>query len=150
MGKGINLNRLQHLSGRRTFLKWLAAFFVAPAGISACARKQGPVSRLVSLGRLAALADGPLHTFPVEGVVIIQTASGLRSMSLTCSHQRCQLVAGEGELQCPCHGSRFDLSGTPLKGPATSSLRRYKLILKDGELFVDKATSVDERWHLKV
>jgi Rieske Fe-S protein len=48
----------------------------------------------------------------------------LSALSARCTHQGC-LVAfnpDERSWDCPCHGSRFDLDGTVLQGPATEPL----------------------------
>jgi nitrite reductase/ring-hydroxylating ferredoxin subunit len=48
-----------------------------------------------------------------------------------CTHMGCLLSDGmlrEGKVQCPCHGSTFDLkSGAVVKGPANKSEPTYDL-----------------------
>jgi Rieske Fe-S protein len=50
----------------------------------------------------------------------------LHAVSLRCTHLGCLLRfnAAERSWDCPCHGSRFDVDGTVLEGPATSPLQR--------------------------
>jgi len=49
--------------------------------------------------------------------------------SSRCPHLGCRISAVEnGELVCPCHGSRFDLAGKNLKGPANRSLQKLDYI----------------------
>lgn len=50
----------------------------------------------------------------------------LHAVSLRCTHLGCLLRfnAAEHSWDCPCHGSRFDVDGTVLEGPATSPLER--------------------------
>ena len=45
-------------------------------------------------------------------------------IKLICPHMKCGLVFNreESTWDCPCHGSRFDLDGNLLEGPATSNL----------------------------
>ena len=48
-----------------------------------------------------------------------------RALSAYCNHQGCNVErSGEG-YACPCHGSRFALSGKLESGPATAGLRRF-------------------------
>lgn len=45
-------------------------------------------------------------------------------VTLTCPHMKCGLTwnASEKVWECPCHGSRFDIDGNPLKGPSTTPI----------------------------
>ena len=47
-------------------------------------------------------------------------------VSLRCTHLGCLLHfnAAERSWDCPCHGSRFDVDGAVLAGPATEALER--------------------------
>lgn len=49
---------------------------------------------------------------------------GLHAVSLTCSHLGCLLSWNPDDLSwdCPCHGSRFDVDGNLLDGPAQDTL----------------------------
>ncbi|MGI5506936.1 FAD-dependent oxidoreductase [Lentzea sp. CA-135723] len=50
----------------------------------------------------------------------------LHGVSLRCTHLGClvRFNAAEHSWDCPCHGSRFDVDGTVLEGPATRPLPR--------------------------
>jgi Rieske Fe-S protein len=51
---------------------------------------------------------------------------GLHAVSLRCTHLGCLLRfnAAERSWDCPCHGSRFDVEGGVLEGPAVEPLER--------------------------
>jgi glycine/D-amino acid oxidase-like deaminating enzyme/nitrite reductase/ring-hydroxylating ferredoxin subunit len=53
-------------------------------------------------------------------------AQNLHAVSLRCPHMGCLLRfnAAETSWDCPCHGSRFDVDGTVLEGPAVRDLER--------------------------
>jgi glycine/D-amino acid oxidase-like deaminating enzyme/nitrite reductase/ring-hydroxylating ferredoxin subunit len=53
----------------------------------------------------------------------------LHAVSLRCTHLGCLLRfnAAERSWDCPCHGSRFDVDGKVLEGPAVSPLERRAL-----------------------
>jgi glycine/D-amino acid oxidase-like deaminating enzyme/nitrite reductase/ring-hydroxylating ferredoxin subunit len=50
----------------------------------------------------------------------------VHAVSLRCTHLGCLLRfnAAERSWDCPCHGSRFDVDGSVLEGPATRPLKR--------------------------
>jgi glycine/D-amino acid oxidase-like deaminating enzyme/nitrite reductase/ring-hydroxylating ferredoxin subunit len=50
----------------------------------------------------------------------------VHAVSLRCPHMGCLLRfnSAEQSWDCPCHGSRFDVDGTVLEGPATQDLKR--------------------------
>ena len=54
---------------------------------------------------------------------------GVHGVSLRCTHLGCLLRFNDAERSwdCPCHGSRFDVDGTVLAGPATGPLERRTL-----------------------
>jgi Rieske Fe-S protein len=51
---------------------------------------------------------------------------GLHAVSLRCTHLGCLLRWNAAELSwdCPCHGSRFDVDGAVLEGPAVNPLEQ--------------------------
>jgi nitrite reductase/ring-hydroxylating ferredoxin subunit len=51
---------------------------------------------------------------------------GLHAVSLRCTHLGClvRFNAAERSWDCPCHGSRFDIDGSVLEGPAVHPLER--------------------------
>ncbi len=63
-----------------------------------------------------------------NGFLLHRDAAGaLAAVTLTCTHQGCGISKRRDELVCPCHGSRFDLQGAVLNGPATEPLPRYEV-----------------------
>jgi Rieske Fe-S protein len=50
----------------------------------------------------------------------------LHAVDPTCTHLKCRTRwnAAETSWDCPCHGSRFDIDGTVLNGPAVEPLHR--------------------------
>ena len=81
------------------------------------------------------LADLP----PGQGAVVQENgrrlaayrdeAGALSVLSARCTHMGCLVAFNEAERSwdCPCHGSRFDLSGAVLEGPATAPLSTERI-----------------------
>jgi len=107
---------------RRSFLGALLA--AAGAGLAAAwaslsGARRAQQARRVTLEPPA--ADGV--TF-ARDLLLVRSGGELRAFSARCPHLGCRLDRLEGqELVCPCHGSRFDLAGRRLAGPAAEGLR---------------------------
>jgi len=62
------------------------------------------------------------------------TGGRLHVVSPICTHLGCHVAfnAAEKSWDCPCHGSRFDVDGNVLDGPASDPLERIDLEKADG------------------
>jgi cytochrome b6-f complex iron-sulfur subunit len=87
-------------------------------------------------------ADYPLNSRSVlqaVPAVLIHNSRGFSALSLVCSHLGCTVDVKPNDYACPCHGSRYDLSGNVTRGPASSPLPSLRVELtKDGKLVVYK------------
>ncbi|HEY3875008.1 MAG TPA: Rieske 2Fe-2S domain-containing protein [Candidatus Kapabacteria bacterium] len=59
-------------------------------------------------------------------------------VDIKCTHRACEVSYNPDEknLYCPCHGSKFDVYGHVLVGPATVPLQYYHAELKGDEVMV--------------
>jgi glycine/D-amino acid oxidase-like deaminating enzyme/nitrite reductase/ring-hydroxylating ferredoxin subunit len=75
----------------------------------------------VPAGEARVVADGPGR----KGVYR-DDEGALHAVSLRCTHMGCLLHfnGAERTWDCPCHGSRFDVDGSVLEGPAQHPLKR--------------------------
>ena len=125
---------------RRDLLKTtlLAAAAVAAGGAAAC----GPPFGVVSAGNASALAVGDLKVVPGASAAIGRDQNGVYALTLVCTHEGCDMstqgTVGSSGILCDCHGSRFDVDGNVLLGPASSPLQHY-LVTADaqGNLTID-------------
>jgi Rieske Fe-S protein len=60
----------------------------------------------------------------VGEIVVTQAAAGdFKGFSSTCTHAGCSVnEVVDGTINCPCHGSKFNLDGSVAQGPATTPL----------------------------
>ena len=71
-------------------------------------------------------SDVPVGSGVIVGeVVVTQAAAGdFKGFSSTCTHAGCALnEVADGTINCPCHGSKFNLDGSVAHGPATKPLK---------------------------
>ena len=74
---------------------------------------------------IAKTADVPVGSgVIVDKIVVTQPTAGVfKGFSSTCTHKGCAVnKVADGTIDCPCHGSKFNLDGTVAKGPATAPL----------------------------
>jgi Rieske Fe-S protein len=77
---------------------------------------------------VVAVADVPVGggiVIAAEKLVVTQPAEGdFKGFDSTCTHQRCQVAeVADGQIKCPCHGSRYSIEdGSVLGGPAPEPL----------------------------
>ncbi|MCK0114188.1 FAD-dependent oxidoreductase [Ornithinimicrobium sp. F0845] len=92
----------------------------------------GGLARAVASGDDAAdLADGEgrIRRVGARAVASYRDDDGLlHEVSAHCTHLGCVVRFNDAERSwdCPCHGSRFDINGTVLNGPATEPLAPFE------------------------
>lgn len=92
--------------------------------------------------------------FQEQKVFIVRTKDGgFFAETAVCTHLGCitQWNPEAGQIQCPCHGSKFNRDGSVEHGPAPRPLPHFALrLMPDGTLLVDTQEIVDEKQVLKV
>ena len=81
------------------------------------------------------------------GIALVQTGGEIFAIQNLCSHAAEQLAEGEvseHSIECPRHGSRFDLrGGCPLDLPATEPVPVFPVRVEGDEVLVDISNSLD-------
>ncbi len=90
------------------------------------------------LGPAGQYPPGSRTVLPEAQAVLFHDEGGFQAYSLVCPHLGCLVEPGPEGYACPCHGSRFTLSGAVARGPAAQPLRRLKLEqTADGRLVLE-------------
>lgn len=74
---------------------------------------------------IAKTADVPVGSgVIVDEVVVTQPSAGeFKGFSAICTHAGCTVNdVADGTINCPCHGSKFNLDGSVANGPASKPL----------------------------
>lgn len=141
-----NVFSLDTAVGRREFLKRTGLVLGAASLtgmlseiLASCASPNGPgnvqhgtttvnIASLTSNGQF--LVDSSVTPDGTPILVIRQSATSYTALSMLCTHQGCQVnPPSGGSIFCSCHGSRFDLNGNVIQGPAPTPLTKYGVTL---------------------
>ena len=103
-----------------------------------------PVSETVALCAPDDLASGEARRFDVSGrrIALVRIGDTFHAIDDECSHEDFSLSEGEVwvaecEIECPRHGSMFDLlTGEPCSLPATQPVAVYKVEVGDDTVAV--------------
>lgn len=79
-------------------------------------------------GRLKNPGDGELlELVKTDSKILLIKKQGntFTALNPVCTHRGCELIKRKDFLECPCHGSEFDLNGKVLKGPADDPLLSF-------------------------
>ena len=123
---------------RRTFLETAAAT-VGAALVGGCSA--GPAAQLaakaqgtgfvIAGAQLPKPGDAVAFTFPEgrQGLLYCSKEGATGAVSAICTHQGCVVNWTDGDAKaafaCPCHQSKFDLTGKVLGGPAKAPLAHF-------------------------
>jgi nitrite reductase/ring-hydroxylating ferredoxin subunit len=120
-----------------------AGFLIAD--LTAC----GPASQLMILPVTDNTVIVPLSAFKKQTIQIVRPQGwfydiAIRKISpeqyeailMECTHQKNQLISTSNGFMCTLHGSRFNLEGNVLKGPAERPLKKFNTSLNKEQLAV--------------
>ncbi len=101
------------------------------------------MSERVLIAPLTDLPDGRGVRVEASGhrVAVFRVGEEVFAIGDRCSHAEASLSEGEvfeGSVECPRHGSEFDLStGAPGSFPATKPVPVYGAVIDDGDVYLD-------------
>lgn len=125
---------------RRALLASGAVVATGGTLLAACGSSDAPPSAATGT-TIVALRDVPVGGAVAaklggEGVIVAQPTPGsVVAFDAACTHAGCPVKPAGAELDCPCHGSRFNaLTGAVLNGPATAPLTEVAVTVKGADV----------------
>ena len=100
------------------------------------------MSEYTKVASLSELSSGEMKmvTLDEEDILLANVDGKIHAVSDLCSHADASLSDGyieEGEVECPLHGSRFNLTtGEALNLPADEPLKVYEIKVEGDDIFV--------------
>lgn len=104
-------------------------------------------------GSAADYPDGTVRFNREQRTYVIGGLGGVYALAAVCTHLGCvtRYLSDENIIACPCHGSRFDLEGNVIQGPAPRPLPWLEVQIDSADtLFVDTSVIVPRGKPLKV
>jgi len=79
--------------------------------------------------------------FKPQGIWMIRLEGRIAALNIICTHLGCipNWLPNERKFKCPCHGSGYYQNGINFEGPTPRPLERFKIIVEDGIVIVDKS-----------
>jgi Rieske Fe-S protein len=96
-----------------------------PAATGGSAGSSSPAPASPAGNVIAKTADVPVGGGVIVGEVVVTqpTAGDFKGLSSKCTHKGCTVnKIADGTIDCPCHGSKYNLDGSVAHGPATEPL----------------------------
>ncbi len=88
------------------------------------------------LAAVDAVPDGGGLILKDQKLVLTRTGTQVHCFSAVCTHQQCLVTSvSDGTINCPCHGSKFDVNtGAVVAGPAPSPLPPVAVAVTNGQV----------------
>ncbi|MCK3683335.1 Rieske (2Fe-2S) protein [Maribellus sp. YY47] len=135
---------------RKNFLKNFAVggsiLLASPMLFNACSKDEdmgnnndpgGSSPITVDLTASAYAALGTVGGYAYKGnIMVFRTGeNNYLALSKICTHQGCDVTYShaDGNVPCPCHGSKYTTAGVVINGPATANLKKYS-VSKNGDV----------------
>ncbi|HYX22200.1 MAG TPA: Rieske 2Fe-2S domain-containing protein [Thermoanaerobaculia bacterium] len=96
-------------------------------------------------GSPADYPDGTVRFNKEQKAYVVGCPGGVYALSAVCTHLGCitRFLSDQNVIACPCHGSRFDLEGNVVEGPAPRPLPWLDVgVDPSGLLVVDTSITV--------
>ena len=137
---------------RRVFLSWGVTLATAAGALSLSLlnfmRMPFPIvtpekPKRFKIGSPKDFTADSVKYFKKQRAYVFKDKDGFYCISVVCPHLGCTVLKETARYSCPCHGSKFDLSGRVTNGPAPKGLTWFKIERdQTGLLYVDMSKTV--------
>jgi nitrite reductase/ring-hydroxylating ferredoxin subunit len=152
-----NKESLKTLSlSRRAVLKLsviLSGLFTLGGVVDFMSYQEPPeIATQITLDIPESYTPGSVTPVPEVRAWLFRDESGFYAISGLCTHLGCTVAIKDGSyFECPCHGSKFDLLGAVLSGPAELPLNHVELTTSaDNRLVVNTQVVVPAAQRLAI
>jgi cytochrome b6-f complex iron-sulfur subunit len=99
----------------------------------------------IRLGSATSFAPETATYVPAGRLFVANTGTRVFALSQKCPHLGCRIPFCEssGHFECPCHGSKYDIGGEWIEGPAPRGMDRYRLTVDGDTLVVDTSKLIN-------
>ena len=109
----------------------------------------------INLGNPSRYPPDSATYIPQGRLFVANTGTVIYALSQKCPHLGCRVpyCDSSGWFECPCHGSKYDIGGEWIEGPAPRGMDRFDLKIVGGNLIADTSTVIDgpargaKRWY---
>ena len=115
---------------------WVSSAFLRPRQIVA----DPGSTRMKIAGKVSVFANGSVTPFRSGQFYLVRMPDGgFLALSIKCTHLGCSVMWDESQeaFVCPCHASRFDMTGEAINPPATRALDHYPVYIGQDMVKVD-------------
>jgi cytochrome b6-f complex iron-sulfur subunit len=130
---------------RRDFLKLTTNTLLTASGLLGLGalfrffgyQTEPPPQTAFDLGEASSYPIDSRTLLPNVPALLLHTDQGFSALSLVCTHLGCTVESKGKGFACPCHGSKYDIQGNVLTGPAKKQLNALRVeITPDGNLIL--------------
>ncbi len=84
---------------------------------------------------------GVNEDYKPQGIWMIREEGRIAALNIICTHLGCipNWLPNDRKFKCPCHGSGYKPNGINFEGPTPRPLERFRIMVKDGLVIVDKS-----------
>jgi cytochrome b6-f complex iron-sulfur subunit len=108
-------------------------------------KASGAFGGLLNAGDPRDYADGVVKYFLDGRFYVTSSAGDLVALYQKCPHLGCRVpfCGSSGRFECPCHGSKYNIRGEYIEGPAPRGMDRFLIKVSGNRVLVDTAIVVE-------